>query len=195
MTPPLRSLRNGSDDVESYILSTPYESSVDTMSCCRTLELPPTPKSTTTFQQLIDTSSVNMDLKKKVLWDKFVDHNVDSYSMIQQQQQNRPCSGRSLLSNTTTARYWIHDDGALAQTEEARGSKADAADLFIMTKPVDSTCISMPEARRSAWWLCSKDLAPTRLNWLDKTCNYFTKKIPEKVSLIIFSLSYTKRTL
>ncbi|KAI9269640.1 kinase-like domain-containing protein [Helicostylum pulchrum] len=178
MTPPLRSIRNGSDDVESYNLSTPYESSVDTMSCCRTLELPPTPKSTTTFQQLIDAPS-SMDLKKKVLWDRFIDHNVDSYSMVQQLQQNRPSSGRSLLS-TAIARHWIHDDGLLAQTEETRGSKADAADLFIMTKPVESTCISMHESRRSAWWLCSKDMS-VELNWLDKTFNYFTKRNdPEK---------------
>ncbi|KAI7892847.1 kinase-like domain-containing protein [Mucor mucedo] len=126
MTPPLRSSLRATDDVESYLLSTPYESSsVDTMSCCRTLELPPTPKSTTTtFAHRMDT---------------------------------------------------------LAQTEEARGSKADAADVFIMTKPVD-TCISMPETRRSAWWLCSKD--PVRLNWLDKTCNYFTQKAPQKIITI-----------
>lgn len=187
MTPPLRSIRNGSDDVESYNLSTPYESSVDTMSCCRTLELPPTPKSTTTFQQLIDAPS--MDLKKKVLWDRFIDHNVDSYSMVQQLQQNRPSSGRSLLS-TAIARHWIHDDGLLAQTEETRGSKADAADLFIMTKPVESTCISMHESRRSAWWLCSKDMS-VELNWLDKTFNYFTKRNdPEKVYILLLLFIY-----
>lgn len=65
MTPPLRSLRHGSEDVESYILSTPYESSIDTMSCCRTLDLPPTPKSTTTFQQLIDSSSSTVTIDKR----------------------------------------------------------------------------------------------------------------------------------
>lgn len=65
MTPPLRSLRHGSDDVESYILSTPYESSIDTMSYCRTLDLPPTPKSTTTFQQLIDPSSSIVTIDKR----------------------------------------------------------------------------------------------------------------------------------
>lgn len=67
MTPPLRSLRHASDDVESYILSTPYESSVDTMSCCRTLDFPPTPKSS---QLLADTANssitVNMDHFKRL---------------------------------------------------------------------------------------------------------------------------------
>lgn len=182
MTPPLRSIRRGSDDVESYILSTPYESSIDTMSYCRTLELPPTPKSTTnTFQQLMETPSI--DLKKKVLWDRFVDHNVDSYTTVVQQQLQKNCPS-SLLPTL----HWIHDDGALAQTEERRGSKADAADLFIMTKPVESTCISMHKSRRSTWWLCSKDPV-LELSWLDKTFSYFTKrKGPEKVCIFIYDL-------
>lgn len=222
MTPPLRSLRHGSEDVESYILPTPYESSVDTMSCYRTtMELPLTPKSTTTFQQLIEattstTSSTttvnNMDLKKKVLWDRFVDHNVDSFvnlppSMIL--QHNRPIISSSLLStvtNNTARHHWIHDEGSLAQTEERRGSKADAADVFIMTNPVESTLISMHEhsnhsdsekditststSSRSAWWLSSKGNNSTsgnpsqqlqqkqqQQNWWDKTYQYFTKRI------------------
>ncbi|KAG2202309.1 hypothetical protein INT47_010757 [Mucor saturninus] len=192
MTPPLRSSLRATDDVESYLLSTPYESSsVDTMSCCRTLELPPTPKSTTTtFAHRMDSAStVNMvDFKKKMPWDRWMDPNGDSFHSVPQPQAQAKeivthrstvmGSDKSLVLN---ARYWIHDDGALAQTEEARGSKADAADVFIMTKPVD-TCISMPEARRSAWWLCSKD--PVRLNWLDKTCNYFTQKAPQKIITI-----------
>lgn len=200
-------MRHGSEDVESYILPTPYESSVDTMSCYRTtMEMPPTPKSTTTFQQLIEatttassTSSThtvnNMDLKKKVLWDRFVDHNVDSFvnlppSMLL--QNNRPIISSSLLStvtSTTAARHhWIHDEGSLAQTEETRGSKADAADVFIMTKPIESTLISMHEhsnhsgsekgsipststttnssnsSSRSAWWLSSKGNNSTTSN-------------------------------
>lgn len=65
MTPPLRSVRHGSDDVESYILPTPYESSIDTMSCCRTLDLPPTPKSTTMFQQLIGPSPSTVTIDRK----------------------------------------------------------------------------------------------------------------------------------
>lgn len=222
MTPPLRSMRHGSEDVESYILPTPYESSVDTMSCYRTtMELPLTPKSTTTFQQLIEattssTSSThtvnNMDLKKKVLWDRFVDHNVDSFvnlppSMLL--QNNRPIISSSLLStvtNNTARHHWIHDEGSLAQTEETRGSKADAADVFIMTKPIESTLISMHEhsnhsgsekdipstsstsSSRSAWWLSSKGNNSTtshhqsqkqqqQQNWWDRTFQYFTKRM------------------
>lgn len=214
MTPPLRSLRSPTDDVESsLLLSTPYESSsVDTMSCCRTLELPPTPKSTThTFAQLMNScSTVNIvDLKKKILCDRWMDPNMDSFGAMplpqpQAKESHREeteltCRKKSVIN--CHAKYWVHDDGALAQTEEGRGSKADAADVFIMTKPVDrSTCISMPETRRSAWWLCSKDSAAaaaaavsvtggTRLNWLDKTCNYFkTQKAPPKVNNF-----YTKR--
>ena len=189
MTPPLRSsLRNGSEDIESYILPTPYASSIDTMSCCRTMELPPTPKSTTTFMDMQD-----LECKKRLVWDsRLMDQNMDSYSIMiqQQQQQNRsPISGgASILSTSTTARHWLHDSGLLSQTEETRGSKSDTADLFIMTKPVESTLISSFEPKRSAWQLCSKEPTP-KLNWWDKTCNYLTKTKPASSWIQIESLS------
>ncbi|KAI8647470.1 kinase-like domain-containing protein [Parasitella parasitica] len=185
MTPPLRSLRHGSDDVESYNLSTPYESSIDTMSCCRTLDLPPTPKSTTTFQHLIDST---------VTIDKRGDQNGDPYpaisSILQQQQQNRPmitaaAAACSLISYSSAPRHhWIHDDGTLAQTEETRGSKSDAADVFIMTQPIESTIVQQQEPR-STWWLYSKD-EPHYPNWWTKTCDYllFKRKAPEKTIAI-----------
>ncbi|CAO0797763.1 unnamed protein product [Mucor circinelloides] len=188
MTPPLRSLRHGSDDVESYILPTPYESSIDTMSCCRTLDLPPTPKSTTMFQQLIGPSPSTVTIDKKG------DHNNDPYSVIspimQQQQQNRPMitatavNSSSISCSSAPRHHWIHDDGTLAQTEETRGSKSDAADVFIMTQPIESTIVQQQEPR-STWWLYSKD-EPHYPNWWSKTCDYlfFKKKVPEKTIAI-----------
>ncbi|KAF1803553.1 kinase-like domain-containing protein [Mucor lusitanicus] len=190
MTPPLRSLRHGSDDVESYTLPTPYESSIDTMSCCRTLDLPPTPKSTTMFQQLIDPSPSTVTIDKR----GGGDHNGDPYSVIspimQQQQQNRPiiaaaAANSSLISCSSVPRHhWLHDDGTLAQTEETRGSKSDAADVFIMTQPIESTIVQQDEPR-STWWLYSKD-EPHHPNWWSKTCDYlfFKRKVPEKTIAI-----------
>lgn len=79
----------------------------------------------------------------------------------------------SLLSPIRSTRYWIHDDGELVQTEENRGSKADAAGVFIMTQSTivkKNTC-SLVHARRSTWRLCSKG-EPSQSNWITR---YFKK--------------------
>ncbi|KAI8075467.1 kinase-like domain-containing protein [Gilbertella persicaria] len=179
MTPPLRSLRHGNEDLDSYILSsTPYESSVDTMSCCRTLDMPLTPKSTTTFQQLSSSSSstVMVPDKKK---------NNDSYSILSPIMHQRPMSSFS----SSSPRHWVPDDGVLAQTEETRGSKS-AADVFIMTKNIETTFAMHDEkTTRSTWWLCSKDDSQQQQQqqqetWWTKTCGYFKRKIPEKTIAI-----------
>lgn len=119
------------------------------------------------------------------------DHNNDPYSVIspimQQQQQNRPMitatavNSSSISCSSAPRHHWIHDDGTLAQTEETRGSKSDAADVFIMTQPIESTIVQQQEPR-STWWLYSKD-EPHYPNWWSKTCDYlfFKKKVPEKV--------------
>lgn len=91
------------------------------------------------------------------------DHNNDPFSLI------------SPIRRSTLARYWIHDDGELVQTEENRGSKADAADVFIMTQSIVKTRLSVHA--RSTWRLCSKE-EPHQSNWITK---YFRKSIPEKV--------------
>jgi hypothetical protein len=152
---------------------------MDTMLCSnKTIELPPTPKSTTTFKQFIDSS---------------VTVNEDPYypsSILQLQQQNR-----------TSKNWMIYDDAQTSTIEEStfllrRGSKADAADVFIMTKPIESNFSSsvimheqqhqQPISSRSAWWLCSsskdqqqldasKQLEQQQqkeLSWFVKTCNY-----------------------
>ncbi|KAI8354028.1 kinase-like domain-containing protein [Blakeslea trispora] len=175
MTPPLRYSRHTNDELDSCILSTPYESSVDTMSYCKTLDFPATPKSTTTFQNFINplssSSTVMVPEKKK---------DSESYNtspIIQQISHTLP---DSFLSSH---RHWIPDDGVLAQTEESKGSKS-AADVFI-TKSNIETHFKMHEQKmtRSTWWLCSKD-EPQQEKWWSKTCNYFRKKIPEKTMVV-----------
>ncbi|KAI8878469.1 Pkinase-domain-containing protein, partial [Backusella circina FSU 941] len=136
MTPPLKSHKHACDDVEPYLL---YDSSIDTVSCCRTLEYPPTPKSTT-------------------------------IPLMQQQNQHKSLSKH----------YWIHDDGALAQTEETRGSKCDAADMFVMTEPVQMASSIKPPST-GTWWLCDVEKTST---WWDRTVSYFKRQLPEKVMTI-----------
>jgi hypothetical protein len=108
------------------------------------------------------------------------DHNNDAYNYISplaQQHNHRPhwCS-------TTT------DSALLLQ----RGSKADAAQVFVMTQPVQlqQSGLVLESDNRSAWWLCSKEQDQMdiqdqeRGNWWSKTCGYlFTRKkvLPEMV--------------
>lgn len=99
----------------------------------------------------------------------YSDHNTDPFS---------------ILNPIRSTRYWIHDDGELVQTEENRGSKADAADVFIMTQSIVKTR-SFVHAR-STWWLCSKE-EPHQSNWITK---YFRKSIPEKVKKKSYMCSF-----
>lgn len=116
------------------------------------------------------------------------DQNGDPYSVISpimQQQQNHSITTAATTSliSCSPRHHWIHDDGTLAQTEETRGSKSDAADVFIMTQPIESTIVQQQESSRSTWWLYSKD-EPHHPNWWTKTCDYFLfkRKMPEKVN-------------
>ncbi|OBZ91351.1 putative serine/threonine-protein kinase HSL1 [Choanephora cucurbitarum] len=165
MTPPLQSSHHANDDLDSYILSTPYESSVDTMSYCKTLDLPPTPKSTTTtFQQFMTSSSTVITERRK---------ENDSYPAMAQQIRTLP------NSFVSAHRHWIPDDGMPAQTEETKGSKS-AADVFITKNNIETNLhMHQQKMTRSTWWLCSKE-TPQQESWWSKTCGYFRKKIPEK---------------
>ncbi|KAG0763835.1 hypothetical protein G6F16_003447 [Rhizopus arrhizus] len=53
------------------------------------------------------------------------------------------------------------------------GSKAEAANTFIMTKAIETT-LKISTAEKSIWNICSKESS-----WWEKTCDYF--KVPEKV--------------
>ncbi|KAG0787214.1 hypothetical protein G6F22_007389 [Rhizopus arrhizus] len=61
--------------------------------------------------------------------------------------------------------------------EGTRGSKADAADLFIMTKAIESKL--QPVGDQDLWRMCSKDEEVS--SWWEKTFDYFKHKLPEKV--------------
>jgi hypothetical protein len=87
--------------------------------------------------------------------------------------------------NRHSKHYWIHDDGALAQTEETRGSKCDAADLFVMTEPVQ--IVASQPTSTCTWWLCDKETPAN--GWWDKTLSYFKRQLPEKVRHTLFVYS------
>lgn len=176
--------RSSLQNFESYMLnSTQSSCSVDTMLCSSSrapMELPPTPKSTTTFQ---------LDSSVTVNEDPFI-----CSSSIQQNIRS------SLFSNNKTSHWMLHDAQTTTSSSAAifrRGSKADAADLFVMTKPIESNLLSsivheepVLTNNRSAWWLCSKDLdvaaakkneqeevqkskkKQKEMSWFDKTCQY-----------------------
>lgn len=57
-------VRHGSDEVGSKCsLATPYDSSISTVSCTRTIDMPNTPKN--------DTFDLNMDDSKRKHWEKW----------------------------------------------------------------------------------------------------------------------------
>jgi hypothetical protein len=154
MTPPLRSLCN-IHDMESYIFNTPYDSSIDTVSCC-TRELPPTP--TTTCPQLIRSTK----------------HRRNSSNSSSASSHNDAYGCMSPLAQRPQ-HHWSTDSALLLQ----RGSKADAAQAFVMTQPVQQSGLVL-DSDRSAWWLYKEqDGDQERGNWWS---NLFTKKtLPEKV--------------
>ncbi|KAI9469852.1 MAG: kinase-like domain-containing protein [Benjaminiella poitrasii] len=205
MTPPLRALcRGGLEDIESYILTAPYESSLDTMPCSRTLDLfPLTPKSTSTFQQThiatsLSSSTVNMELyKRKAGWDQS-DKNGDTYSLVNPitQQQNRyiiPTTTQSLSSSPCS--FWAFGKGVLVRkTEENVDTKSKTADVFVMSQPVESSHNSALTHHVKFWQLLSLDKKgryrqqqqqANKSYWWNKAHDYFVRKKAIEKAIVI----------
>lgn len=181
MTPPLHSLRN-IHDIESYTLNTPYDSSIDTVSCC-TREFPPTP--TTTCTQLMQ--SIKHRRNSSHSSTSSHDPNNDAYHcinpLVQQHNHHRAHHWSSALTSTTTTATTT-DSALLLQ----RGPKSDAAQVFVMTQPVELGLVL--ESDKSAWWLLNsskeqhEECNIDRSNWWSKMCDYLferKKSLPETV--------------
>ncbi|KAI7907208.1 kinase-like domain-containing protein [Cokeromyces recurvatus] len=150
---------------ECYMLSTPYESSID--SAFDAL-LPLTPQSTCSLQQTPSFSLIQIDQYKKKHhgWDQ---NNKDTNSVIAPMiQQNRPSTTIQTSSFSNVGKTLIH-------------IKSKAAPGFVMAQSIENnSCI---DSIQTWWWwiivpLNKKEPRFTNLTWWNKAQSYFFKRKP-----------------
>ncbi|KAI8986591.1 kinase-like domain-containing protein [Pilobolus umbonatus] len=160
-TPPLSSIYQGTDDVDSLTLSVPYHSSIDTMSCYKSLNSPVTPKNTITYLDLSPDTDSNIN--------KYWDQGFHSKDL---------CPVHPLLSNkwTTQPRYWIFNHPVESNM------KSTPADLFVMKKPIHTSFMPVNNIRTR--WQLSSCQTQTEVSFWDKLCHSFKPNKPKKKRVI-----------